>query len=121
MHDLLDTACEGFGSPAKYVAEHSTVTQMTWIPGHQKIIDNALLDENGRFEPRAGMRIVNLYTEPRRTEGDPAQAKRWTDLLRKLYPNEAEMMLDCFAQRVQRPQEKINFAIVLCGRPGIGK
>ena len=41
--------------------------------------------------------------------------------MRKIYPDDAEHLLDCFAHRVKKPHEKINHAIVLGGPEGIGK
>jgi len=45
----------------------------------------------------------------------------WLGHIRSLYGDEAEHMLCWLAHRVQRPQEKINHAIVLGGAQGIGK
>ena len=45
----------------------------------------------------------------------------WLDLVHKVYPDEADHIVLWLAQRVQRPHEKINHALVLGGKPGIGK
>ena len=49
------------------------------------------------------------------------RGRPWCDLVRKLWPDEAEHLFDYFAHRVQHPDEKINHALVLGGPPGIGK
>jgi hypothetical protein len=41
--------------------------------------------------------------------------------VRVIYPDDAEHIFDWLAHRVQRPQEKINHALVFGGAPGIGK
>jgi hypothetical protein len=41
--------------------------------------------------------------------------------VRKVYPDDAEHIVAWLAQRVQRPQDKINHALVLGGKMGIGK
>ena len=56
-------------------------------------------------------------------DGDATRAQRWLDHLYRLYPEEGEVEHICrwFAQRLQRPAEKPNHAIVLGGPQGIGK
>jgi hypothetical protein len=41
--------------------------------------------------------------------------------LRYIYPDEAEHIIDWLAHRVQRPDDKVNHALVLGGAQGIGK
>jgi hypothetical protein len=41
--------------------------------------------------------------------------------VRKVYPDDAEHILDWFAHRVQRPGDKVNHIMLLGGDPGIGK
>jgi hypothetical protein len=45
----------------------------------------------------------------------------WLDLVRKVYPDEADHIVRWLAHRRQRPAEKINHALVLGGKVGIGK
>jgi uncharacterized protein DUF5906 len=53
--------------------------------------------------------------------GDANQAERWIDHVRRIYADEADHIMQWLAQRVQRPQEKVNHALVLGGEQGIGK
>jgi hypothetical protein len=64
---------------------------------------------------------LNLYKPPTVVPGDRKLAGRWLDLVKKLFPDDHERIVQFFAHRVQRPEEKINFALVLIGAPGIGK
>jgi hypothetical protein len=65
--------------------------------------------------------ILNLYRPPCITLGDPNKADPWLDHVRKIYPTDAAHIIRWLAQRVQRPADKINHALVLGGPPGTGK
>ena len=45
----------------------------------------------------------------------------WLDHIRYVYPDDTDHILDWLAHRVQKPQDKINHALVLGGEQGIGK
>jgi hypothetical protein len=71
---------------------------------------------------RIGVSTFNLYLPPPPIiGGDPAQAGPWLDHLHRIYPDDAGHILDWEAHRAQRPGEKVNHALVLGGRQGIGK
>ena len=53
--------------------------------------------------------------------GDATKATPWLDHLRRVYPDDHEHIAFWLAHRVQRPEEKINHALVLGGAQGIGK
>jgi len=53
--------------------------------------------------------------------GDASQAGPWIDHIAKVYGDYAEHIQRYLAHRVQKPQEKINHALVLGGSQGIGK
>jgi hypothetical protein len=55
------------------------------------------------------------------THGNPDKAEPWLEHVSKVYPGDAEHITRWLAQRVQTPQHKINHALVLGGRHGIGK
>jgi hypothetical protein len=113
------------GNPVKIAAaawldRHKPVEQMTWTPGLPMVIrDHLLLD--GGWTGRAGITCFNLYIPPTIVPGDPAQAGMWIDHVRHIYPDEADHLFAWLAHRVQKPEEKINHAIVLGGEQGIGK
>ncbi len=93
---------------------------LTWAPGEPLIIENRLICDGGWLE-RKGCRTLNLYRPPAIGHGDPEEVGFWLDHVRTIYPDGHEHLIDFLAHRVQRPQEKINHAIVLGGPPGIGK
>src|SRR5437763_9885866 len=58
---------------------------------------------------------------PAIARGDAAKAGRWLDHVHYVFPDKAEHIINWLAHRVQRPQDKINHALVLGGPQGIGK
>jgi Family of unknown function (DUF5906) len=112
------------GEPKKMAANawldrNRAVQQLTWAPGEPMLIENKLISYGGWIE-RSGCAVFNLYRPPVLTPraGD---VKPWLSLIRKVFPDQADHIVLWLAHRVQRPQEKINHALVLGGKPGIGK
>jgi hypothetical protein len=103
-----------------WLDRNRSVEQMIWAPGRPVTVQNKLLLDGGWIE-RQGVTSFNLYHSPTIAPGDPAQATIWLDHIRYLYPNDADHVLDWLAHRVQKPQDKINHALVLGGEQGIGK
>jgi Family of unknown function (DUF5906) len=106
-------------SASKWLAQNQPVEQMTWAPGRPKLIKDSLISAGGWIR-RPGCTIFNLYRPPRIVPqaGDVAP---WLNLIKKVFPDQAEHIVLFFAHRVQRPGEKINHALALGGGPGIGK
>jgi hypothetical protein len=67
------------------------------------------------------MTCFNLYRPPVLQHGNPADVGPWLAHVTNVFPDDAEHIIKWLAQRVQRPQEKINHALVLGGNQGIGK
>jgi len=115
-----------FGDPADIEPPSQTLDQsrgvqaMTWAPGLPLIVENRLICDGGWID-RLDCRTLNLYRPPVITSGDPNDVALWLDHIKKIYPVGHEHVLDFLAHRVQRPQEKINHALVLGGSPNIGK
>jgi hypothetical protein len=103
-----------------WLDRHQPVEQMSWCPGLPLIINDRLLLEGG-WAARPGAACFNLYHGPRVRPGNPADAGQWVDHVKRLYPQEADHIIDWLACRVQRPDIKINHALLLGGAPGIGK
>jgi hypothetical protein len=104
-----------------WLDQNRPVEQLTWCPGEPMLIVNRLVVDGGWIE-RKGVTCFNLYRPPRIKLGDAKRAKPWLDHVHNIY--EAEDARHCmfwFAQRVQRPAEKINHGLVLGGKQGIGK
>ena len=114
----------GTGKPmlaSKWLDQNRPVEQMTWAPGEPVLIEGRLIREGG-WVVRSGCTVLNLYQPPpTRGCGNPAGAQMWLDHLHRVYPADADHILRWLAHRVQRPQEKINHALVLGGAQGIGK
>lgn len=96
------------------------IEQMTWCPGKSMVIENTVVSDGG-WLPHTGSTCYNLYRPPILQFGDASKATPWIDHVRRVYPNDADHLFAWFAQRVQRPEEKINHAIVMGGNQGIGK
>lgn len=96
------------------------VQQMTWAPGLGEIINDKFVAAGGWVE-REGATVLNLYLPPTIRLGDAGKAGRWVDLVRKVFPDDHEHLLNYFAQRRQHPEIKVNHGVVLGGEQGIGK
>ena len=84
------------------------------------IIRDRLVSAGGWIE-RHGVSCFNLYRPPQIELGDATKAGPWLEHVLNIYGEQAEHMILWLAHRVQRPQEKINHALVLGGAQGIGK
>jgi hypothetical protein len=105
---------------SKWLASNRPVEQMTWAPGLPMLIENRLINHGGWIEHN-GVRCLNQYRPPLLKHGDAGKAGPWIDHIRRVYPDDAEHIINWLAQRVQRPDVKINHALVLGGAQGIGK
>lgn len=103
-----------------WLDQHQPVEQLTWAPGLPMLIENRLIAEGGWIE-RNGVRCFNQYRPPNLKLGVGGDVDLWLNHIETLYPDDAEHIIDWLAQRVQRPAEKINHALVLGGPQGIGK
>jgi len=106
--------------PNVWLDKHRPVEQMTWAPGEPPIIEGRLIADGGWIK-RQGVSAYNLYRPPVVGNGDAAKATRWIDLVRKIYPDDADHIIAFCAQRIQHPAVKINHGLLLGGSTGIGK
>ena len=104
----------------RWLDQNKAVEQMTWAPGEPKIIEGRLVSEGGWIE-RPGCRCFNLYRPPTIVRGNPHEAGPWVEHLRRIYGEDELHIRRWLAHRVQKPQEKINHALVFGGAQGIGK
>jgi len=107
-------------SASSWLDQNRPVEQMTWAPGLPMIIRDRLVSAGGWIE-RRGVSCFNLYRPPTIELGDAAKAGPWLDHADKIYGEQADHIIRWLAHRRQRPQEKINHALVLGGAQGIGK
>jgi hypothetical protein len=106
--------------PNEWLDKHRPVHEMTWAPGEPMLIDGRLVTHGGWVD-KVGCSTLNLYRPPTLVHGNAKAAAPWLELVKRVYPTEADHIIQWLAHRVQRPGEKINHALVLGGRPGIGK
>jgi Family of unknown function (DUF5906) len=107
-------------SASTWLDQNRPVEQMTWVPGYPMLIRHRLVVSGGWIE-RADVTCFNHYRAPRIVPGDGSKAGPWFKHVRKIYPDEAAHITAWLAHRVQRPEEKVNHALVLGGAQGIGK
>jgi hypothetical protein len=103
-----------------WLDQNRPVEQMTWAPGLPMIIRDRLISQGGWIQ-RSNVSCFNLYRPPAIGPGDPAQAGAWIEHGRRIFPDDIDHIVQWLAHRVQRPQDKINHALVLGGPQGIGK
>ena len=105
----------------KWLYQHQGADGLTWWPGLPQVIENRIAVDGSLVE-KMGTRVLNLYRPPVVLPGgDPAKAGPWVDHVRAVYPEDTDHLIAFFAHRYQRPEEKINHALVLGGSQGIGK
>jgi len=109
-----------FMAASIWLAKNRPVEQMTWAPGLPQLVRNQLITGGG-WVARPGAAVFNLYRPPALAPGDPGKAGEWLAHVRRVYPADAGHIIRYLAHRVQRPQDKINHALVLGGPQGIGK
>ena len=108
-------------SATTWLDQNRPVEQMTWAPGFPMIVEDRLISNGGWIE-RKGVSCFNLYRPPTIKSGNYNDARPWLDHIYKIYPHDADHIIKWFAWRVQRPDHKINHALVLGSNDqGIGK
>jgi hypothetical protein len=107
-------------SASTALTQFRSVDQATWMPGMSAIIKDQLISQGGWFD-RADSRVYNLYKPPTLEHVWGRDVSLWLDHVKLIYPGEWQHIVAWLAHRVQRPGEKINHALVLGGKQGIGK
>lgn len=101
-------------APRQWLDQHRAIEQMTWAPSEPQLITDRIV-QGGGWISQPGSKVFNLYRPPAIISGESR------DHLRVLYPEEANHIERWLAQRVQRPDIKLNHALVMGGGQGIGK
>jgi len=106
---------------SEWLAKNRSVVALTWDPGKPEFIHDYVVVDGGYID-KPGATTYNFYRPPPDIKhGDPAQAARWVEHWRAIYPNDADHIIAWLAHRVQYPGVKINHALVLGGAVKIGK
>jgi hypothetical protein len=103
-----------------WLDKNRAVEQMTWAPGLPMLIEGRLISDGGWIK-KQGVTCFNLYRPSTIVPNNAVSARPWIKHVYKVFGKEAKYIIKWLAQRVQRPQEKINHALVLGGAQGIGK
>jgi hypothetical protein len=118
---LGDKGRQQFLSASAWLDRNSAVEQMTWAPGEPMLIKGRLVSSGG-WVKRDGVTCFNQYKPPIVKHGDPTKARPWVKHIIKIYGKDAARhIIGYMAFKVQRPQDKINHALLLGGEQGIGK
>jgi hypothetical protein len=107
-------------SASQWLDQNRAVEQMTWAPGEPEIVEDRLVSQGGWIN-KPGCHIFNLYRPPIIIPGDARKADAWRNHVAKVFPENASHITRWLAHRLQRPEDKINHALVLGGPQGIGK
>jgi hypothetical protein len=112
---------EKFIAPHVIIDRRAPIHELSWMPGEADVLRDCLVADGGRIV-KPGCHTFNLYRPPTLipVAGD---VDLWLDHLKTIYPDPDDWrdILRWLASRVQRPEVKINHALVLGGPPGIGK
>jgi hypothetical protein len=119
---ILDDKGKSQSIPANaWIDKNASVEQMTWAPGLPMLITGRLISDGGWIK-REGVTCFNLYRPPTLKHGIASEALPWIRHILKVFnKDDGRRIIRWLAHRVQRPQEKINHAMVLGGAQGIGK
>jgi hypothetical protein len=107
-------------SASLWLDKHRCAVQTTWMPGEPLEIRDRVVNDGGWID-HPGVTCLNLYRPPNVGPGNAKLAGPWIRHCIKVYGKDTRRLINWFAHRVQRPQEKINHALFLGGSPGIGK
>jgi hypothetical protein len=107
-------------SAAAWLDKHRPVETMTWAPGEPMLIPDRLISDGGWIS-RKGITCFNLYRPPLIIPRNGAEARPWLDHADRVFPGDAEHIVKWLAHRVQHPEQKINYALILGGNQGVGK
>jgi hypothetical protein len=106
--------------PSDWLDRNRPVEQMVWDPNEPILIHGRVMQIAG-YANHEGATVFNLYRPPEFQMGDGTLAGPWRELVRRIYPEDADHIEQYLAYKVQNPGSKINHAIVLGGAQGIGK
>lgn len=107
---------------AEWLRTNRAIEGMTWAPGEPPIILDKIAAESG-WKHKPGCALFNLYEPTPPGQGDADDIGPWLTHLEFLFPEQAvrdHLTFFC-AHVLQRPQIKINHALVIGGGQGIGK
>jgi hypothetical protein len=107
---------------AALIEETKVCSNLFWSPGMPTLIEDKAIVDGALFD-FPGNNLLNLYKAPHlKLQGNSEGAGFWLELGEFLYGEDFYHLLQCFAFKIQHPEEKINHAIVTGSfDQGIGK
>jgi hypothetical protein len=108
-----------FQPASKWLNINHGISGLTWAPGHAMLMRDTVIRKSGWIHS-PGEWTYNQYLGPTIEHRD-GNASPWLDLVRRVFPTDAEHIIQFCAHRVQHPEQKINHGLFLGGGMGIGK
>lgn len=106
-----------------WIQQHARVTTTTCTPAIKgDVLKGYDCREGALFESPGGA-VYNRYRPPTIEREDASLAESFVAHVRKVMPREgdADQFLNYLAHRVQKPEEKPRFALLIVGDQGVGK
>jgi hypothetical protein len=99
-----------------------TVEGSTWWPGRPRFIQDVVVTDRGVMDLRGAV-CYNAYVPPSHDLSRAVEPTLWIEHVKRVFPEptEHELFFDYAAHMIQRPDEKVNWGLVLAGRQGVGK
>jgi hypothetical protein len=109
--------------PAEWLKQHALSTSMTKDPSLEGDYVKGYDCRDGVLIKQEGAAVFNSYRPPTIELGDAKLAKPFVEHVERVFPKpgDAKQFLDYMAHRVQRPDEKPRFALLIAGAQGVGK
>jgi len=108
---------------SEWLKLNQLVTSMTCDPAIDEDYVRGHDCRNGEVVSVPGAALFNTYRKPTIELGVPKMAQPFLDHVYRVFnkPGDADQFLNYMAHRVQRPEEKPRFALLIAGGQGVGK
>ena len=113
----------GMVPASQWIQRHQAATSITCTPALPEGLTHAVDCFRGRIVPSTGGAVFNLYKRTMLKPGDAKSAEPFVHHCQLIFnkPGDADQFFDFMAHRVQHPEEKPRFALLLAGDQGVGK
>lgn len=91
-----------------------------FLPSKGEFVEGWNLSE-GRLVRSPGVLMLNSWNGVRGADVGAGSAQLWVDHVGNTFPDDADWIMDWLAWNIQKPGQKINHALVMVSREGIGK
>lgn len=108
---------------SEWLKANRLVTSMTRDPAIKEGYNKDMECQDGTAKESKGAALYNTYRKPDIELGDARLAQPFVDHVSKVFLHEgdADQFLNYMAHRVQKPEEKPRFALLIAGGQGVGK